>query len=560
MADRSGGIKILVVDDEKLIRLTMSAKLKSAGYTPVAVGSVEEAVSLLKEHHRAFSAIISDIMMGDMDGFVFRDIVRGFDSAMPFFFLTALDPEEGSGFLKKIVEDPMSYYLPKSVDTKVLLHRVQRIVASRRVEQFISRQVDEQKQSLALAAHVQRSMLPQRMLITQRGFYTTWWRPQNIVSGDLYEAVQFGFGRYLYVLGDIQGHGTSAALAMTAVQSFIKQLTRLDGVPSAHTYDIANMMHRFFRANLADVSYMTALICIHDPVAGHVCWLSCGAPDLLVIDEGKAIDPNPEKKGGMPIGLMPETEYTAEDEVLTQLSDSAVCVLFTDGIQDLSRTDDGDDAMGISDDKLMDTRVELVSSARSNGSMLAAPYRIMKALAEDGFTNYRDDMTTIMFGARHALDGIYEATVPIAPDKIDDAAQAAGKWCATQGWSQDLVERMLLVIEEKLMNVHDHGFDDRERLHEVAGMRLRKLRDCAELTVWECGTPEPSMEVAAGNADTAFELANIGMRNHGRGRLMVRSLCRCIARNRIGNLNETIYYIPFDGQTEKEPCQDGGAK
>ena len=33
--------KILVVDDEKLIRLTISAKLKAEGYVPIAVDTVE---------------------------------------------------------------------------------------------------------------------------------------------------------------------------------------------------------------------------------------------------------------------------------------------------------------------------------------------------------------------------------------------------------------------------------------------------------------------------------------------------------------------------------------
>ena len=75
--------KILVLDDERLIRLAVCARLKSAGYDSVSVGTVQEAVSILKAHHRSFSAIISDIMMGDMDGFVFRDIVRGIDDSIP---------------------------------------------------------------------------------------------------------------------------------------------------------------------------------------------------------------------------------------------------------------------------------------------------------------------------------------------------------------------------------------------------------------------------------------------------------------------------------------------
>ncbi|MBP5542712.1 MAG: response regulator, partial [Kiritimatiellae bacterium] len=86
--DARSSAKILVVDDEKLIRLTMKARLSRAGYEVVAVGDVNEAVTVLKENPNAFSAIITDIMMGDMDGFVFRDIVRGIDNSMPLFFLT----------------------------------------------------------------------------------------------------------------------------------------------------------------------------------------------------------------------------------------------------------------------------------------------------------------------------------------------------------------------------------------------------------------------------------------------------------------------------------------
>ena len=132
MAERDySEAKILVVDDEKLIRLTISAKLKRAGYEAVAVETVAEAVEILKKDHSHFGAIISDIVMGTMDGFVFRDIVRGIDKSMPFFFMTALDPEEGSGFLKRIVSDPASYYLPKSVSSDVLVNRVRRVIASR---------------------------------------------------------------------------------------------------------------------------------------------------------------------------------------------------------------------------------------------------------------------------------------------------------------------------------------------------------------------------------------------------------------------------------------------
>ena len=552
MTDTYGKTQVLVIDDERLIRMTLSAKLRLIGYTAVCVGSTAEAVALLNDGgHRRFRAILTDIMMGDMDGFVFRDILRGLDPTMPIFFMTALDPEEGGGFLKRILEDANSYYLPKSVKVEVLLKRVQSIVASRRVEQFIERQVESSRQALALAAHVQRSMLPTRALMTPRGFYTTWWQPKDTVSGDLYEAVPFGFGCYLYVLGDIQGHGTSAALAMTAVQSFLKQLTHREGAPLMEPQDIANLMQRFFRNNLLDVSYMTALICVHRPLNNQVRWISCGAPDLDVIDpENPNLPPiNPEHRGGMPIGLMPDTVYTADDVVVTPLSPTAMCVAYTDGILDLARDPEGLEQMP--DDERRRIRNELFLDARMNGSIAAAPYKFMEACKAYGYTNYADDVTELIFGGTINLEGIFTSSVRINADEIDGMAQQVGAWCEEQGMGLDVATKVQLVFEEKMMNLHDHGFDDRERLRETACVRLRRLRDYVEMTIWDCGTQDPSIEVAAGSTSVAFELANKAFGGRGRGRLMMREICNGIARNRYGMLNETIFNIPLKAKEEE---------
>ena len=538
--------KILVVDDEKLIRLTISAKLRKEGYEVVASASVEEAVTALKKAPKTFNAIISDIMMGEMDGFVFRDIVRGIEPKMPIFFLTALDPEEGGRFLMRILEDPISYYLPKAVSTDTLLKRVKQVVASHRVEMFIQNKIDEDRKSLELASHIQQSLLPARAIQTPRGFYTTYWRPMDIVSGDLIEAIRFGTGSYLYVLGDIQGHGTSAALAMTAVQSFLKNLLRSDGAPLMMPDMIANMMQSFFRANLAEVSYMTVLICIHRPLLGLVQWISCGAPDLIVVENGEDLPINPEKKGGLPIGLFADTVYTPDDVVETKLSSESICIAYTDGLFDISRDVSGEERLP--QPLSQKIRREIALSARQEGSLMSALPKFVKTLSEFGYDKFLDDVTLVTFGARTWVPGIYEATFRVFADEIDAASQEIAKWCRDEGWPEEGVTRVQLVFEEKLMNVHDHGFDDRDRLREVASVRLKRVRDSAVLTVWETGSEEPSIEVVAGDSATAFEMANQNMSGHGRGRLMVRELCEGVERNRYMNMNETTYHIPLFGK------------
>ncbi|MBR0055951.1 MAG: SpoIIE family protein phosphatase [Kiritimatiellae bacterium] len=543
MSSSHNTIKILVVDDEKLIRLTISAKLKVAGYTPVAVGSVDEAVSLLKSGTDDFCAVISDIMMGDMDGFVFRDIVRGIVPTMPFFFLTALDPEEGSGFLRRIVEDPISYYLPKSVATDVLIKRVQRVVASRHVAMFVERKMEEDRQSLELAAQVQRSLLPIRAKATDLGFYTTFWCPSDIVSGDLYEAVPYGEAAGLYVLGDIQGHGTSAALAMTAVQSFLKHFSDRRGNPALSPCGIANQLQKFFRTSLADISYMTALICVHDVSRHEVTWISCGAGDLYVVGNGQSINANPEKRGNLPIGLVGDTVYSHADEVTTPLPPGFVAAAVTDGVLDISRDTDGNEQL--TQERFQRLLTELAADAITNAACIAIPHKVAAAFASYGYDNFHDDVTMLLFGARNQIPGIFDDVIPLTPEDVDAVAQKVAAWCDGHFLPGDLSARIQIVIAEKLMNIYDHGFDERDRQREAVGLRAKIVRDHVHLTVWDYGTPDPSIEVAAGDSSTAFELVNREMKGCGRGRLMLRELCSGVERNRYRELNETIYHIPI---------------
>jgi len=113
-----------------------------------------------------------------------------------------------------------------------------------------------------------------------------------------------------------------------------------------------------------------------------------------------------------------------------------------------------------------------------------------------------------------------------------------------------------LVLEEKLMNVHDHGFNDRDRLHAVVSIRLRRRGGGPELTVWDDGTQEPPMRVTEGDSSTTFDKANMEMRDHGRGRLMVRELCFGIQRMRYAGMNETVYHIKTGDMSGKEGMQE----
>ena len=144
--------------------------------------------------------------------------------------------------------------------------------------------------------------------------------------------------------------------------------------------------------------------------------------------------------------------------------------------------------------------------------------------------------------------GIYEAAIRLSPDQVDAASQDIAEWCRAQGWPEEGISRVQLVFEEKLMNIYDHGLDDRNRLHEVVSIRIKRIRDNGVLTIWDTGTEEPSISVVMGDSETAFDMANRNMAGRGRGRLIVRELCDGIERNRYEPLNETTYHVPLFGK------------
>ncbi len=72
--------RVLLVEDEGLIRLTLAETLEDAGYTVVAAGTGDEACALLGETC-CFDVLVTDIQMpGDADGI---DVARSFHERHP---------------------------------------------------------------------------------------------------------------------------------------------------------------------------------------------------------------------------------------------------------------------------------------------------------------------------------------------------------------------------------------------------------------------------------------------------------------------------------------------
>ncbi len=115
---------ILVVDDERNLRVSLTLIFERAGYSVSAAADACEALKFLQMG--AFDLVFLDLKMPDMDGLTLLKGIREFYPDMPVLILTAHATLESA---IEAVREGARDYLLKPVDPPQILARVREIIA-----------------------------------------------------------------------------------------------------------------------------------------------------------------------------------------------------------------------------------------------------------------------------------------------------------------------------------------------------------------------------------------------------------------------------------------------
>lgn len=115
---------ILVVDDEKDIRMLFKDELVDAGYGVLLAESGKEALEKLREHK--IDLLILDLRMPDMDGIEVLQQVRESDKELPIIVCTAV---RGLKDDYSIWEGNVSAFITKPLDLDELRRKVDEVLA-----------------------------------------------------------------------------------------------------------------------------------------------------------------------------------------------------------------------------------------------------------------------------------------------------------------------------------------------------------------------------------------------------------------------------------------------
>ena len=200
------------------------------------------------------------------------------------------------------------------------------------------RVVEQEKlhRDVALAAEVQRRLLPEHFPQTAMTSLAALSIPARSVGGDYYDFFEMGDHRIGIALADVAGKGIAAALIMSVVQASLRIISAEGDISLPQ---LAAKLNRYLYRSTNSSSYATFFYAQLDDRNRQLRYVNAGhnPPYLLRSASVHAAESNGNSPafiqelstGGMIIGMFPQASY---EEASVDLASGDVLVLFTDGV------------------------------------------------------------------------------------------------------------------------------------------------------------------------------------------------------------------------------------
>jgi sigma-B regulation protein RsbU (phosphoserine phosphatase) len=183
---------------------------------------------------------------------------------------------------------------------------------------------------LELSQVVQRALLPQRIPEIEGVELAAFNRPSEIIGGDYFDFFKFRDGAHGLIIADVSGHGVSAAMLMSSLQTALRTMAPDTEVPA----EILERINRFYIHNIHFTTFITVFLARFDPLTGILTYINAGhnPPVVYRRNDGQI---QWLTRTAPAIGLAEDFHPVTESVTLAK-GDSLL--LYTDGVTEASNT------------------------------------------------------------------------------------------------------------------------------------------------------------------------------------------------------------------------------
>lgn len=255
------------------------------------------------------------------------------------------------------------------------------------------------------------------------------------VGGDWFDAFALDDGRVALCVGDVVGHGLTAAAAMGRLASALRAIALAEREPDVVLRHLDTFAAQTDGARLATVAYV-----VLDPTTGVLRYRTAGHPPPMIVKADGSADYLWDGRGA-PLGIA-DSATRANGECC--IPAGATIVLFSDG--------------------LFERRGELVDTSLDRLAALAArhagedPDALVDGLLRDSLGDRAQSDDVAILAARLAHVGRQtQFAFPASAGNVAEARGTVRAWLAATPLPPDRAQDILLAVSEALTNAVEHG-------------------------------------------------------------------------------------------------------
>ena len=181
---------------------------------------------------------------------------------------------------------------------------------------------------LELSQVVQRALLPQRLPQIQGVEVAAFSRPSEIIGGDYFDFFQFRDGTHGLVIADVSGHGVSAGMLMSSLQTAIRTMAPETDSPG----EILERINRFYIHNINFTTFVTVFLARFDPVSRCLTYINAGHNPPAIRRNQDATTVSWLRPTAPAIGLAEDFHPRME---VVEFSEGDSLLLYTDGVTEV---------------------------------------------------------------------------------------------------------------------------------------------------------------------------------------------------------------------------------